>query len=466
MATISSIGVGSGLPLDTLLDDLLKAESIPLQMIEQRQEAAQNRLSGYGVLKNALDGLFQQAEKVAQPKSLVALKARSSHDGLKVQANNQAIEGSYQIEVQQTARAQELISQGHDDLDAPLTDVDTTLNIRLNNGTHTQIEVQAGTSLAQLVERINAEPAAGIDATLVKDGSDSPYQLMLRARDTGTEAAVQQVQFDDIVLNDLLGFDADAAPQNYSVNAASDAEITVNGITITHPSNEFKDVIRGVDFSLSAHRSYDAPIEINISRDLDSSKKQITDLVDKYNQLLKDIDKLTRYDVESQTGSPLMGDSTTRRVKNQLMTALQFSLPDGAIRTLGQIGIETDHATGQLKINEDALSQALEQDTHGVSRLLAGENGLGAQLTQAIDPFLNDSKGQKGFIGIATDSIDNEIRGLQKQYAQTQDRIEARMANYQKQFQQLDLLVSQMDQTSTYLNQQLGMLANMNKQNG
>src|SRR5690625_6151180 len=144
---------------------------------------------------------------------------------------------------------------------------------------------------------------------------------MLRARDTGTEAAVQQVQFDDTALNDLLGFDADAAPQNYSVNAASDAEITVNGITITHPSNEFKDVIRGVDFSLSAHRSYDAPIEINISRDLDSSKKQITDLVDKYNQLLKDIDKLTRYDVERQTTSPLISDSTTRRVKNQLMTA-------------------------------------------------------------------------------------------------------------------------------------------------
>src|SRR5690625_7848012 len=128
MATISSIGVGSGLPLDTLLDDLLKAESIPLQMIEQRQEAAQNRLSGYGELKNALDGLFQQAEKVAQPKSLVALKARSSHDELKVQANNQDIEGSYQIEVQQTAHNQEHIRQDQDDRNAQLTHVANTLN--------------------------------------------------------------------------------------------------------------------------------------------------------------------------------------------------------------------------------------------------------------------------------------------------------------------------------------------------
>lgn len=161
-----------------------------------------------------------------------------------------------------------------------------------------------------------------------------------------------------------------------------------------------------------------------------------------------------------------MGDSTTRRVKSQLMTALQFSLSDGDIRTLSQIGIETDHATGKLKINESTLTTALQNDTEGVSRLFTGENGLGKQLTNAITPFLTGNDGHKGFIDVATDSINNEIRNLQRQYENTQDRIDARMANYQRQFQQLDVLVSQMDQTSMYLTQQLGMLANMNKQNG
>lgn len=466
MATISSIGVGSGLPLDVLLADLQKVENIPLQMIEQRQEAAKSRLSGYGVLKNALDDLFKQAEQIAKPKSLVALKASSSHDGLTTTVSNKAIAGSYKIEVQQTARAQELIGQGYTELDEALTDVDTTLTVRLNNGQETELEIQAGTTLSQLVEKINANPALGVDATIVNDGSDSPYRLMLRSRETGTEAAIQSFQFSDAQLNDAFGFDAESSNSNYTVNAASDAEITVNGINITSSSNEFKDVIRGVDFSISPHQEYNGPIEVNITRDLDSSKEQITELVNKYNDFLDVVDKLTRYDVESQKGSALMGDSTTRRVKSQLMTALQFSLSDGDIRTLSQIGIETDHATGKLKINESTLTTALQNDTEGVSRLFTGENGLGKQLTNAITPFLTGNDGHKGFIDVATDSINNEIRNLQRQYENTQDRIDARMANYQRQFQQLDVLVSQMDQTSMYLTQQLGMLANMNKQNG
>src|SRR5690625_1499215 len=466
MATISSIGVGSGLPLDTLLEDLLKVESIPLQMIEQRQDAAQSRLSGYGVLKSSLDSLYQQAEKLAQPKSLVTLNARSSHDGIKVQANSQAIAGSYQIEVHETARAQELIGQGMTDLNSALTDSDTTLDIRLHDGSQAQIDITAGTSLEQLVEKINANPALGINATVVNDGSETPYRLMLRAHDTGTDAAIQSMQFSDAQLEDKFGYTPGETTQNYTVNAAKNAAISINGISVSSTANEFKNIIRGVDFTLSPHRTYDAPVEINITRDLDSGKKQITELINRYNQLLGDIDKLTRYDTESQSGSALMGDSMTRRVKTQLMTALQFSLPGGDLRTLGQIGIETDHATGKLKINENALNEALGNDTAGVNSLFAAQDGLGERMTQAIAPFLKGDGPHKSFLAVATDSINSEIRSLQKQYQNAQDRIDARMANYQKQFQQLDVLVSQMDQTSMYLSQQLGMLANMNKQNG
>src|SRR5699024_11712267 len=96
----------------------------------------------------------------------------------------------------------------------------------------------------------------------------------------------------------------------------------------------------------------------------------------------------------------------------------------------------------------------------------AAQDGLGERMTQAIAPFLKGDGAHKGFLDVATDSINNEIRGLQKQYQNTQGRIDARMANYQKQFQQLDVLVSQMDQTSMYLSQQLGTLANLNEQNG
>ena len=43
---ISSIGVGSGLPLDQLLSDIRKSENQPLVLIQQRQVISEARLSG------------------------------------------------------------------------------------------------------------------------------------------------------------------------------------------------------------------------------------------------------------------------------------------------------------------------------------------------------------------------------------------------------------------------------------
>jgi len=464
MATISSIGVGSGLPLDTLLNDLRKAENLPLQLIEQRQDAAKSRLSGYGVLKSSLDGLQNQAKKLSAPNALVTLNAQSSHEGVRVNVDSSAIEGNYQLNVLQAARAQELVTQGHSDQNAALVDSDTTLTVTLNNGNSHEITIEAGTTLSQLTQKINANSELGLSATIVNDGSENPHRLMLRARDTGTDAAVQSLQFGDTALNDQLGFDSANQTGNYSVQEATNAKIEINGIEINSQSNHIKGAVTGVDFTISPHRSYDEPIQIDITRDYDGSKKMVNDFVKSFNKLLDDISSLTKYDVETNTGSPLLGDSMTRRIKSQVTQALQFSLPEGSVRTLSQIGVEIDHTSGKLKVNDDTLSNALRDNLEGVNKLFSGDQGLGQRMMDNIEPFLKGSGSHKGFIDVATDSINSELKGLERQYLATQDRIETKMANYQRQFQQLDVMIAQMSQTSNYLAQQLGMLGSMQQQ--
>lgn len=464
MATISSIGVGSGLPLDTLLNDLRKAENLPLVLIAQRQELAQSRLSSYGLIKNSLDELFTLADKLSKPDALIAMDVHSSHEGLSAHINQHAIAGNYTIEVQQTARAQELVAQGYAELHAPLTDAETTLSVHLKNGEQAEITIQAGTTLNELVAQINANADLGIDATVINDGTDSPYRLMLRRQETGVDAAIQSIQFSDERLNNLFGYDAAQEHSNYTVTPAADAAIVINGIPITSASNKFSNVIRGVDLSLEAHHHYEHPIELKIAHDVDKSKDQIIKLVEQYNELFSTIDDLSRYDIDSNTKRPLAADSTTRRIKGQLTKALQFHLPEGNLHTLNNIGISLDPKTGRLLINEQALTKALQEDLNGVNELISGPNGFAAHLVQEITPILKGQGDHKGFIDVATDSVNKQIRELQKQYDTTQDRIDARMNNYRMQFQQLDLLVNQMNQTSSYLTQQLSMLANMNKQ--
>jgi len=48
---ISAIGVGSGLKLDELLEDLRKTEKKSLVVIQNRQVANTNKISAYGQLK-------------------------------------------------------------------------------------------------------------------------------------------------------------------------------------------------------------------------------------------------------------------------------------------------------------------------------------------------------------------------------------------------------------------------------
>lgn len=60
MASISSLGVGSNLPLDQLLTDLTKNEKGRLTPITKQQSANSAKLTAYGTLKSALEK-FQTA---------------------------------------------------------------------------------------------------------------------------------------------------------------------------------------------------------------------------------------------------------------------------------------------------------------------------------------------------------------------------------------------------------------------
>ncbi|MED5459539.1 MAG: flagellar cap protein FliD N-terminal domain-containing protein, partial [Pseudomonadota bacterium] len=60
MASISSLGIGSGLDLNGLLDQLQEAERGKLEPIERQLETQQTKISAYGQLKTALSA-FQDA---------------------------------------------------------------------------------------------------------------------------------------------------------------------------------------------------------------------------------------------------------------------------------------------------------------------------------------------------------------------------------------------------------------------
>lgn len=57
MATVSSLGSGSGLDLSGLLTSLMQAEQIPLTQLQVKEATVQAKISAFGSLKSTLSSL-------------------------------------------------------------------------------------------------------------------------------------------------------------------------------------------------------------------------------------------------------------------------------------------------------------------------------------------------------------------------------------------------------------------------
>lgn len=455
---ISSIGVGSGLPLDQLLEDLRKAESQPLQLIQQRQQLSEARLSGYGIIKNALTNLQKSAQALGDADKFGTLKATSSNqDIIGIKADNSAIAGNYNVKITSLATQQTLVAEGQASRDTNIG-AGGTISFTIN-GKEQAVELGDDTSLEGIMKAINANTELGVQATMVNDGSDEPHRLMFTSKDTGTDAAVTAIS--------VSGNDDLAAILNYGsgdstveqVSAAKNADISVNGIPITSQNNTIEGAIEGVTLDLKAMPTEsNTEFKLSVSRDDSVAINAVKDFVKEYNSLLDTIKKQTTFDVEAGTSSVLTGDSLIRRVENQLRSAMNGAEGIGEIHSLADLGVTTDYKTGKLQIDDDTLSAAVKDNLNDVASFLSGENGISKRIDSTTNEFIKSG----GLISTSEDSINSTIRMLKTQFESASDRIDQKMDSYRKQFTQLDVMVNQMNGMSTYLTQQLDMLANMN----
>src|SRR5690606_15589614 len=109
---ISSIGIGSNLELQTLLDKLQAAEELPLTQINNQAKSYQAKLSGYGTIKSVLDAYSAAAKTLGTAATYSAVKASVTSDSvLSAATDATAVAGSYQIDVTSLATAQSLVSK-------------------------------------------------------------------------------------------------------------------------------------------------------------------------------------------------------------------------------------------------------------------------------------------------------------------------------------------------------------------
>ena len=451
-STISSLGVGSGLPLDTLLSSLQDNENAALTSIQTKQASVQAKISAYGQIKSVVTSLQSAASALST--SYDALQTSVGGDAFTASTTSQAIAGQYSITVNALASAQTLVTQGQ----ASQTDAIGSggkITVTLANGKSQTLDLSGqDTSLKGLVKAINSSPELGMQATLVNDGSGTPYHLLLTATQTGTDASVASISVDgNDGLQSLIGFTPDTPNAGLTEHAAVNASLDINGIAISSQSNKVQDAILGVTLNLNSTTT--SATSLSLTHDDSATINAVQSFVSAYNSLQTTLQSLTAYDVTQQTGSPLTGDNVANSIQNQVRSAINVVAGSGVIRNLSQLGITTNINDGTLTVDSDKLAAAVSDNLDDVQNLLAGTGGVASTLTTVTNNILSSS----GLLATAVDSANRSSSDLQQQYDDTSARIATVMANYQKQFTNLDAMVAQMNSISTYLTQQLSMLS-------
>ncbi|MFS7246758.1 flagellar filament capping protein FliD [Rahnella inusitata] len=466
MATITSLGIGSGLDLSTLLTNLSTAEKARLTPITNAQSSNTAKLTAYGTLKSALSTFNDASKAMASAdlyKSSTATSSLSS--AVTVTTTAGAASGTYAIGVTQLAKAQSLISGVQPDTTTALGTTGSTRTLTIQQGgTAKPLTINltdAQTSLGGMRDAIN-NAGGGVTASVLKV-SDGSYQLIVSANNSGVNNAMSISVTGDDKLNSVIGYTAGSEATNGMKQSveAKNAKLTLNGTPIERDSNIVTDAPEGVTLNLLATTTTGNDASVTVTKDTTSAATAITNFVNAYNTLQDSFSSLTKYtavdantDTQNTNNGALLGDSVLRDIQVKLKSAISSAQGSGTFTNLAAIGITQDPTNnGNLKIDSTKLTAALKNNTVAVSQLIVGDGkktGIGTMVTNLATGFIATD----GSIETAKTGINNTLKQLTKQYNSTNDSINDTIARYKTSFTALDVAMSKLKNTGDYLTQQ------------
>jgi flagellar hook-associated protein 2 len=404
---LSSIGIGSGLPIEDIVSKLMSAESQPLTLLAQKEASYQSKLSGYGSLSGALSQFQSTMANLGKASTFQSLASNiGDSDVFTATLANKALTGSYQINVTQLAQSQTITTTGQASKSTTIGNgASTTISFQfgkiaggtLTNGTYAgatftqDAEQETGSvtidssnnSLQGISDAINAANI-GVTASIISDGSSTPARLVLTSKQTGETSSMKITVDGDPALQNLLGYDPAGTQGLTQSSAGQNTLLNVNGTVITAATTKVEEAIQGVTLNIKKIGS----TSMTVTQDTSAVQSSVNDFAKAYNDLNSALQKLTSYTPSTKAGDPgqgaaLFGESSVRTIQDQIRNTLSSSLA-GLSNTnlnLPQIGVGFDK-DGNMTVDSDKLGKALKNNFNDIA-------GLFATVGQPTDSLIN-----------------------------------------------------------------------------
>ena len=299
------------------------------------------------------DGIFSAKEGSSSNPDLLSLSS----------ADATAQSGSHTITVSQLAQTSSdvstAISNASDTLSGSVTIQGTAFNIDSSDDT-----------LATLSAAINSA-AIGVTSSVITDSSGSRLSIV-----SGTSGVAGQLS-----ISSSLSGASSGAITFQTGETGQDANLTVDGVSVTSPSNTVSNAIPGVTFQLLATSA--TPVQVQITSDTTDIGTAISSFVTAYNAVVKDINTQEGND-SSGNPEPLYGSPTMATIQSGLTGALFSGAASGSISNITQLGLSLND-DGTLSLDSSTLTSVLNSNFSDVTGFMQNAGSFGQTLSSALN---------------------------------------------------------------------------------
>ncbi len=449
MATINSSKIsGSSLDVASIVSQLMEVERKPLNVIANKIDRAQVKISALGTFQSKLSALKDAIDKLQTPDNFKSYTVSTSVSSVATaQQASGVTAGLYELKV--TDLATNAV------VNLPATGVTYLDTYRFKVGANTySVDVtppgqnptpdQVKSHYTALRDAFNgrAELKDRFVASLA-DLGNGQWGLTVQGLATGAENNIQLVN--------TAGELTTAA----NARSALDASFTLNGLAYTRTSNAVE--VSGIKLNLLSEG--DTNIEV---RQTDVGSKDAAEgLAKAYNDLLAEYKTLTSSNVEASLRGVLNSDSSVnaimRQVNTQLMGAVRHS--GGSFSGIGALGLEFAES-GQLVYKPSLIGDAAPLQTALSKGIYLGESA-----TQNLSTRLADTLAFGGVLYERIQAEKEAQKDLSKRQATVEDKMVKLQERYTAQYAALDAMLFRLNNTSTALKSALDALSSNNKSN-
>ena len=453
---ISSVGVGSSILTQDVLDQLRKAdESGQITPIDLS-------LANEGDKKDALKlidaSMTNFTDAINEIKSHGLFDERSTEvTGTSVEvtaAANSDIQ-DFTLDVGNLATKQIEQSGTFTTRDTAIAGAPGSLNLNID-GLDFTISYDTTTTLDGLKNLINNAAGDKVDATVVQVNA-TDFRLFISSSDTGSN---QNIILTDNAVTDAdpatlsgLGANLGALTSDFDLAATQDgldANFTFNGQPLLRSSNNITDLITGLDVTLKEVGSS----TVSVAQNRDNIMEKFDSFIEKYNSAITELDKMTKSITDSEDRGIFSAESTIKSMKNNIERMI--SSVGGGVGSLVDYGFDINK-DGVMTLDKDVLNAAMDEDSTNVEAFFAGGTYTNPDLTttELTGAFTEMSTIIEGYtkynatLDQFKTSITDAISALEDRKTTATERLDAKYEILKKQFIAYDMMISRLNSASS-----------------